>query len=86
MSFKNAIIIMTSNMGSPLILEGMMSKVPDEEVKESVMTLVGLHCGLFHCRQHMLCSALRLIVAAHSSGSRYASVIADIINQQPELL
>eukprot|EP00884_Botryococcus_braunii_P017669 jgi/Botrbrau1/4586/Bobra.60_2s0072.1 len=41
-SFKNAIIIMTSNMGSTVILEG-MGKASSEEIKEEVMELVRGH-------------------------------------------
>ena len=41
-SFKNSIIIMTSNMGSQYILEGMRQN--PEGVRETVMTQVGLPC------------------------------------------
>ena len=41
-SFKNSIIIMTSNMGSQYILEGMRQN--PEGVRETVMTQVGLLC------------------------------------------
>lgn len=46
-SFKNAIIIMTSNMGSQAILEG---SGRDEDVKNTVMSLVSLQpCFAMAC-------------------------------------
>lgn len=38
-SFKNTILIMTSNLGSQAILEGMAAR-DSERVKETVMTMV----------------------------------------------
>ena len=42
-SFKNAIIIMTSNLGSSAILEGVASD--HEAIKETVMQMVRSLCG-----------------------------------------
>lgn len=48
-SFKNAILIMTSNMGSQYIVEG-MQKDP-QAVKEMVMSQVGSHTPLHQQQQ-----------------------------------
>ena len=43
MSFKNAILIMTSNMGSQAILEGMEGGASNDDVKQAVMGMVRSH-------------------------------------------
>ena len=48
-SFKNAILIMTSNMGSQYIVEG-MQKDP-QAVKDMVMSQVGSHSALHQQQQ-----------------------------------
>ncbi len=47
-SFKNAIIIMTSNMGSGAILDGMQEKADPELIKEKVMEMVRCATVSFH--------------------------------------
>lgn len=68
-SFKNAILIMTSNMGSQYIVEG-MQKDPGA-VREMVMSQVSLTCMLPQPHQHLLrgfkpCSLYRTAVIATS--------------------
>ncbi len=56
-SFKNTIIIMTSNLGSAAILEGMAAR-DQERVKETVMAMVPrpFFCRALHA--HPRCAAL----------------------------
>ena len=52
-SFKNTILIMTSNMGSQAILEGTAAGSSSEAVKETVMSMVRSHRSL--CKSHLAC-------------------------------